>query len=201
MTQQDIKSVPLEARLISLEAQLETLFEVSRVLSRSLDLRSTLREVLKTLHERGRLTLGMVCLVDEETGELLLSALHDAVAEPFEKTRYRPGEGVIGRILERNEPWIVPRLGDEPRFLDRLNLYDHALPFIGVPIRIGEEGVAVGVFAAQPPVANELLEERARFLEMVATSYLAVTGVTSKRSPYHAGCVGYRAQSEESWVI
>ena len=168
MTQQDIKSVPLEARLISLEAQLETLFEVSRVLSRSLDLRSTLREVLKTLHERGRLTLGMVCLVDEETGELLLSALHDAVAEPFEKTRYRPGEGVIGRILERNEPWIVPRLGDEPRFLDRLNLYDHALPFIGVPIRIGEEGVAVGVFAAQPPVANELLEERARFLEMVA---------------------------------
>ena len=155
------------ARLTQLESQLETLFEVSRVLSRSLDLHQTLRELLKTLHERGGLERGIVCLMDEDSGELMLSAIHDEVAEPFETIRYRPGEGVIGRILEVDEPWILPRVGDEPRFLDRLNLYNRDLPFIGVPIRLGEEG-AIGVLAVQPPDRDGLLEERARFLEMVA---------------------------------
>ena len=153
-------------RLDLLESQLAALFEVSSVLSRSLDLRQTLREVLRVLHDRGRLHYGLVSLLDEDSGDLLISALHNDDANPFEPVRYRPGEGVIGRILEENQPWILPRVGDEPRFLDRLGLYRRDCPFIGVPIRIGEEG-AVGVLAAQPPT-DGLLEPRARFMEMVA---------------------------------
>jgi Nif-specific regulatory protein len=156
------------ARLDLLEAQLAALYEVSSVLSRSLDLRQTLREVLRVLHERGRLCYGLVSLLDEESGDLLISALHNSDdADPFEAVSYRPGEGIIGRILEQNQPCVLKRVADEPRFLDRLSLYQGDLPFIGVPIRIGEAG-AVGVFAAQPPVVDGLLDERARFLEMVA---------------------------------
>jgi Nif-specific regulatory protein len=150
-----------------LEAQLAALFDVSRVLSRSLELRDTLREVLRTLHEHKRMCLGLVSLLDADSGDLLISALHNDDAAPFEKIRYRPGEGVIGYILETNERWVLPRLGDEPRFLDRLNMFDPGLPFIGVPIRIGEDSVA-GVFAVQPPAADELLQQRTRFAEMVA---------------------------------
>ena len=150
-----------------LESQLAALFEVSSVLSRSLKLSQTLREVLEVLHQHGRLSKGMVSLVDRETGDLLVSALHENGVAPFESVRYQPGEGVIGRILERNRPWVVSRVEDEPHFLDKLGIYDPKLPFIGVPIRIGEEG-AVGVFAAQPPASEGLLPHRARFLEMVA---------------------------------
>jgi Nif-specific regulatory protein len=149
-----------------LESQLAALFEVSSVLSRSLMLSQTLTEVLEVLHQHGRLSKGMVTL-DGETGELLVSALHEDGVAPFESVRYRPGEGVIGRILERNRPWVVPRVADEPHFLDKLGVYDPDLPFIGVPIRIGEEG-PVGVFAAQPPASETQLHQRARFLEMVA---------------------------------
>ncbi|MBK1721784.1 nif-specific transcriptional activator NifA [Thiocystis violacea] len=154
-------------RLALAESQLAALFEVSSVLSRSLNLRQTLREVLSVLHERGRMSHGLVCLLNEERGELLISALHGKDAEPFETVTYQPGEGVIGQILSANEPWILPRVADEPRFLDRLNLYDPELPFIGVPIRVGEEH-AIGVFAAQPPPGDALLGYRSRFLEMVA---------------------------------
>ncbi|NCC40857.1 MAG: nif-specific transcriptional activator NifA [Gammaproteobacteria bacterium] len=153
-------------RCRQLESQLAALFEVSSVLSRSLDLRQTLREVLDVLHERGRLRCGLVSLLDSDSGELLVSALHQRDAPPFESVTYRPGEGVIGRILEQNAPWVLSRVGDEPRFLGRLNIYDRDLPFIGVPIRIGAE--AVGVFAAQPPAADDLLPLSQRFLEMVA---------------------------------
>jgi Nif-specific regulatory protein len=62
---------------------------------------------------------------------------------------------------------VLRRLGDEPRFLDRLQLYDRELPFIGAPICVGERGPA-GVLAAQPPCGDDFLYERARFLEMVA---------------------------------
>jgi Nif-specific regulatory protein len=149
-----------------LEGQLNALYEVSRVLSRSLDLRETLREVLRVLNDHGGLSYGLVCLADAERRVLLVSALHNAQALPVESVRYRAGEGVIGRILERNETWILPRIGDEPRFLGRLRIYDPELPFVGVPIRIGDEG-PVGVLAAQPS-ALAGLDQRARFLEMVA---------------------------------
>ncbi|WP_295884890.1 nif-specific transcriptional activator NifA [uncultured Thiohalocapsa sp.] len=154
-------------RLKLLEEQLAALFDVSCVLSRSLELRETLRHVLRTLHERGRLSRGMASLLDADSGDLLVAALHDEDAAPFEKIRYRPGEGVIGQVLESNRRWILPRVGDEPRFLDRLGLFDADLPFIGVPIRIGEDDV-VGVFAVQPPVADELMPQRARLAEMIA---------------------------------
>jgi Nif-specific regulatory protein len=167
------------ARLRLLEEQLAALFEVSSVLSRSLELRETLRQVLRTLHERGRLCRGMVSLLDADSGDLLVAALHDNDAAPFEKIRYRPGEGVIGQVLETNQRWILPRVGDEPRFLDRLGLFDPGLPFIGVPIRVGDDDVA-GVFALQPPVADALMPQRARFAEMVAN--LIGQGVRLSRS-------------------
>jgi len=155
------------SRVDVLEAQLAALFDVSRILSRSLQLRETLRALLRALHERGRLCLGMVSLLDEESGDLLVSALHDDDAAPFEKVRYQRGEGVIGHILETNQEWVLERIGDEPRFLDKLGMFNRNLPFIGVPIRIGD-GAAVGVFALQPSVRDANLEQRARFAEMVA---------------------------------
>jgi Nif-specific regulatory protein len=154
-------------RLRLLEEQLATLGDVSAVLSRSLELRETLRHVLRTLYDGGRLGRGMVSLLDADSGDLLVAALHDEDAAPFEKIRYRPGEGVIGQVLESNRRWILPRVSDEPRFLDRLGLFEPVLPFIGVPIRIGEDDV-VGVFALQPPVNDALMPQRARFTEMVA---------------------------------
>ena len=98
----------VEASHISqLKAQLSALYEVSSVLSRSLNLRETLCEVLQVLHERNRLHYCLVCLMDAETGELLVSALHNAEPTPFASVRYRSGEGVIGRILECNETWTT----------------------------------------------------------------------------------------------
>jgi Nif-specific regulatory protein len=154
-------------RLHLLENQLASLFDVSSVLSRSLELRETLRQVLRRLHDRGRLCRGLVSLLDPDTGDLLVAALHDDDAAPLEKIRYRPGEGVIGQVLETNQPSVLARVGDDPRFLDRLGLFDPDLPFIGVPIRIGEDDIA-GVYALQPPAADQLMAQRARFAEMVA---------------------------------
>ena len=148
-----------------METELETLYRVSQILSRSLDFRETLTEVLKTLNDLGNLSHGMIGLLDEESGDLLVSALHEQPT-PFNPARYRPGEGAVGVIMESSEPLLIPRIADDPRFLDRLGVYDLDLPFIGVPILIGDQ--AAGVLTAQPRGRLGPLERHKRFLLMLA---------------------------------
>ncbi|MBL8260216.1 MAG: nif-specific transcriptional activator NifA [Candidatus Competibacteraceae bacterium] len=151
-----------------LEIELSTLFGVSRILSQPLHVEEMLERVLQVLHDRGELLRGVVSLVDPDSGALLVSAVHGQPLSPDdEPVRYFPGEGLLGMVLESGQQVILPRIADEPRFLNRLRLYDRELPFIGVPIRAGP-GDYSGVLAAQPPCRDQWLQERARFLEMVA---------------------------------
>jgi len=147
-----------------MESELESLYLVSQVLSRSLDFRETLTEVLKALNDSGNLRHGMICLLDEQSGDLLVTALHENPT-PFNTVRYKPGEGVVGAIMESGEPMAVRRISEEDRFLDRLGVYDPDMPFIGVPIPIGDQ--TAGVLAAQPVGSLVLLERQERFLQMV----------------------------------
>lgn len=149
-------------------AELNSLYAVSKVLSLSLNLHQTLQGVLEKLHLEAGIKRGMVALLEPQSGELLLSAVHGVDESVFgEEIRYRRGEGIIGQILNLGKTVVVERLSDEPRFLGKLRLYDQSLPFIGVPIHV--EDKLVGVLAAQPlEIDNELLVLRAHFMEMVA---------------------------------
>jgi Nif-specific regulatory protein len=152
------------AQLFKLE--LDTLFQISYVLSRSLNLQETLKDVLEVLDEQVGMQHGMVTLLDSRSEELFVSAIHVPHLGEYEKVRYQPGEGVLGRVLEEGELIVLERISDEPRFLDRLGIYDRNLPFIAVPIRSRDQ--VVGVLTAQPRSAACTLDECVRFMEMVA---------------------------------
>jgi Nif-specific regulatory protein len=150
-----------------LRTELETLYQVGQVLSRSLDLKETLSAVLRVLHDGVGLERGMVSLVEADSGEMQVSVAHGLADVFTDEVRYRPGEGIVGQILEAGEPIAIERLADEPRYLGKLGLYDAERAFIGVPIRIGRQ--VVGVLAAQPADgAQVLIDEYTQFMEMVA---------------------------------
>ncbi|MBL4832586.1 MAG: nif-specific transcriptional activator NifA [Pseudomonas sp.] len=155
-----------------IERQFRCLCEVSAILARAKSIEETLHEVLKTLHHDGRLLHGVVNLYDPENSLLQVGAIymdHEGVKIP--KVVYRSGEGIVGRVLEQNQPIVLGRISSEPRFLDRLETYDLTLPFIGVPVR-DLEGKAIGVLAAQPDVpADDYLPERMEFLRAVAALF------------------------------
>ncbi len=151
--------------------QFEALYAVSQVLSRSLDYRDTLREVLSILDDVAGLTHGMVSVIDADSGALMIEAVRGRSQEEFAPVRYQPGEGVLGLVLEKNRTVTLANIGSDARFLNRLGLYDPDLPFIAVPIKVA--GSLRGVLAVQPgePISGKtelLLEDRARFVEMVA---------------------------------
>jgi len=148
--------------------ELETLYQVSQMLGRSLNLLESTGDVLKLLHEEGRLHYGMICLLDENSAELRVTDVHKDSTGRSENIRYRAGEGVVGTILSSRHTIMVPRIKDEPRFLGRLGVYDPERPFVGVPIFIGSDE-PVGVLAAQPKANDRFLEDNAKLLEMIAS--------------------------------
>nr|WP_319389615.1 nif-specific transcriptional activator NifA [uncultured Cohaesibacter sp.] len=148
--------------------ELETLYKVSQLLGRSLDLHDTAREVLRLLHEEGRLLYGMICLLDNDSGLLRIIDIHQDEAAFTKNVSYMPGEGIVGAILSERRLIVVPRIAEEPRFLDRLGVYDPNRPFIGAPIFLGSNE-PVGVFAAQPFFADKFLEDNAKLMQMIAS--------------------------------
>ncbi|SFN61842.1 Nif-specific regulatory protein [Cohaesibacter marisflavi] len=148
--------------------ELETLYKVSQLLGRSLNLHDTAREVLRLLHEEGRLHYGMICLLDKESGLLRIIDIHQDEATFTKNVSYLPGEGIVGSILSEKKLIVVPRIAEEPRFLDRLGVYDPRRPFIGAPIFLGSND-PVGVFAAQPNYADKFLEDNAKLMQMIAS--------------------------------
>jgi Nif-specific regulatory protein len=146
--------------------QMNTLYSVSQVLSRSLNYQETIREVLRILEAEAGLCRGLVSVIEPD-GSLLVQVMQDGNSHPLENVRYQPGEGIMGFVLERNRALILPRVGDDRRFLNKTGIYDPALPVVAVPIR--GAGSLAGVLAVQPETENDpLLEEHAHFLEMIA---------------------------------
>jgi len=150
--------------------ELETLYHVGEILSRSLDFRHTAREVLSALDELAGMSRSMVTVIDPESGDLVVNAVSvedEGGGGDHAAVRYQSGEGLLGLILEEKRTIALARTGDDPRFLNRLGIYDRRLPFIAAPISLG--GDLRGVLAVQPNSPDDgLLEERTRFVEMIA---------------------------------
>lgn len=154
-----------------LEKQYRCLCMLTGVLSRAKQIEDTINTILSTIHHDMGLQFGVVNFYDPENSMLQVGAMYRASDKGKAKPPqvcYKPGEGIVGRILEMNQSIVLGRISSEPRFLDRLEVYDLELPFIGVPIR-DPAGNAIGVLAAQPDVpADEFLPERSDFMKVVA---------------------------------
>ncbi len=152
------------------DSQLQAIASIARSISRAQQLEELLAQVLAVLHGLG-LQHGLVSITDPKNAALQIGAIHtdsETVIQSAESARYRNGEGIIGSVLKSGESIVLGRIASDPRFLDRLALYDLELPFIAVPIK-NPEGGTIGVLAAQPAsTASDLLPASTRFLEIVA---------------------------------
>ena len=157
----------MSERLQLIEAELDTLYLISQVLNSSYELQAKLQGILEILHKKAGMRSGMITLREIDDDSMIVCAVHTHDSgKPNQPIRYHAGEGLMGAILDAGSTIVVDKVADEPRFLGRLGLYDPELPFIGSPIFL-EKSDLVGVLAAQPD-NNHFLDERARFMEMVA---------------------------------
>jgi len=153
------------------EAELETLRQISRLLAKRAAQRQLLAETLAVLEHHLALRRATVMLLSPDGHELVVEAVRSASASAPQDLRYRFGEGITGLVAQSRSTAIIPRVGREPTFRNRIHKRSAAesdeLSFVCVPIVLDDE--AVGTLSVDLPAQPDaILHETARFLEIVA---------------------------------
>lgn len=153
--------------------ELRLLYEISTLLSASLDIETVLRPVLETLARHIDMQRGIITIVNRKMGDIVIEEAWGYDPHEIEKGHYQPGEGIIGRVIETGNPVTVPRIAEEPHFLDKTGARKkedtRILSFICVPIKTGSEVLgAIGIDV--PFKSDTTLDAMVRILLIVASS-------------------------------
>ena len=168
-TREGVEKTQVLSRPQALE--LECLSRISEALSSSLDLRGTLQEIFQILADRMGMSRGTFTLLNPRSGELAIEIAHGLTVEEQQRGRYRLGEGITGRVVESGQPMLVPRIGDEPLFLDRTRsrrrIPKENVSFLCVPIKVGRN--VLGALSVDRLFTQEVsLQEDLRLLMIIA---------------------------------
>ena len=152
--------------------ELSLLLEISRILDRSLDLRDVLHPVLKAMADNLGIIRGAVTLLNRESGEMNIEIAYGFTEKQKRRGRYKKGEGVVGQVVETGAPLVVPRISQEPRFLDRTGARkkrdQQEITFICVPIMMENE--VIGALSVDQPFREgHNPDEDLRLLRIVAS--------------------------------
>ena len=152
--------------------ELSLLLEISQLLDRSIDLRDVVGPVLKSLAEHMGMEHGTLTLLNRETGEFSIEAAHGLSKSQQARGRYKSGEGVTGKVIESGRAVVVPRISEEPMFLNRTgvrkSLRRKDISFLCVPIKIGNE--TIGALSVDHLFSrNVAFEEDIRLLTIISS--------------------------------
>jgi Nif-specific regulatory protein len=151
--------------------ELPLLYEISRSLARSMDLREVVGPVLKAIAQRIGMLRGTLTLLDRDTGEIFIEEAYGLSPRQQRRGRYHLGEGVTGQVVQTGQPAIIPRISRDPRFLDRTGARkkqeEGDFSFICVPIKLGSE--VIGALSMDRPCGESVShEEDVRLLSIIA---------------------------------
>ncbi len=152
--------------------ELTTLYEISKILGSSLDLRMSLTGILQILNSFMGMRKGTILLYDALSGELSIRLALGMTPQEMARGKYQMGEGILGKVMRHGVPMVIPDVGQEPQFLDRTHsrgdLSADPVAFIAVPIKAS--GEPIGVLSVDRLFGEETsFEEDVRVLTIVAS--------------------------------
>ena len=152
--------------------ELSMLFDISQTLDSSLDLRDSLGPVLEIIARHKGIIRGSLNLLNRETGEITIEAAFGLSPQQQRRGRYRVGEGVIGKVFQSGKPAVIPKVSEEPGFLNRTGAIipdaDRDISYISVPIKL--ENRVIGALSADRPYSESTsLQEDVRLFSIIAS--------------------------------
>ncbi|HEY3277599.1 MAG TPA: sigma 54-interacting transcriptional regulator [Syntrophorhabdaceae bacterium] len=153
--------------------ELSLLFEISTKLSETLDLKRVLQPILQMTAERMEMLRGTLTILNRTRGEIIIEEAYGLSPEERAKGKYRMGEGITGKVIDTGQPAIIPRISDEPLFLDRTGSRKETnkedITFICVPIKLGSE--VIGALSVDRLFSEKIsLKEDVRLLTIIAST-------------------------------
>ncbi|MBW2521596.1 MAG: sigma 54-interacting transcriptional regulator [Deltaproteobacteria bacterium] len=147
------------------------LYEVTRVLASSKDLRASLAHIMEVLSSLKNMHNGTVTIINPLTGQLEIEVAHGMPAEARKRGKYKVGEGITGRVVATGQPIVIPHIGAESDFLNRTrtrgDISKQQNSFLCVPIRHDKR--SLGALSIDLEYREDLnYEEELRFLAIVS---------------------------------
>ncbi len=156
--------------------ELELLHAISQILDQSQDLRDVVTPILSAMARHMGMLRGTITLLDRDTNEIFINAAYGLSESQQVRGRYRLGEGVTGKVIETGQPAIVPRVSEEPLFLNRTGarrkLRRSDVSFLCVPITIGSS--VIGALSADRLYADQNSFENDIKLLTIISSMIAL---------------------------
>ena len=161
--------MPTTSEKAAADLELVTIYEISKILCSSLDLRRTVNDVLNVLQSHLHMQHGMVSMV-HDSGKLHVLGASGSARDPNLPLQLDAVDSVWGKIHRGGTPVVVPDIAQDPLFGKRAAGRAHqGVAFIGVPIKSGRDCVGVLSVERDPGGAQPISFERdVRMLSLVA---------------------------------
>jgi Nif-specific regulatory protein len=162
----------MDAGAMKTTEELTFLYEITKALTETLDLRRSLYKVLDILSTSMGMVRGTVTILNPLRNEIGIEVAHGMSRVAMERGKYQVGEGVTGRVIQTGKAFVAPKISQEPLFLNRTAtrriIRDQELSYICVPIKKGDQ--VVGTLSGDRPYEEAYsLKEGERLLSIVAT--------------------------------
>lgn len=140
----------LEQRVTDRTRELSTLYAITNIISRSLDLKSTLEQCLKSLLEVLGAQIGFIHFIDKDSQTLVRQA-----QEGWHQNEQTEESQFFLDIYEKQQPLLITDLKTNQAYLTRLPLLESHSSFISAPI-FGRQGISglISFFSSQPNTFN-----------------------------------------------
>jgi Nif-specific regulatory protein len=153
--------------------ELSLLFEISTKLSETFDLKTVLKPILQMTARHMEILRGTLTILNRNRKEIAIEEAYGLRPEEQAKGKYRMGEGITGKVIATGQPAIIPRISEEPLFLDKTGSRKHLdtrnIAFICVPIKMGSE--TIGALSADRMFKGDVsLEDDVRLLTIIAST-------------------------------
>ncbi len=130
--------------------ELRLLYDIGTILAESLDVKAVLPAVLDTIARQLGILRGTITILNRNSSDIAIEEAWGYDKREVERGHYRPGEGITGRVIETGTAISVPRISEEPLFLDRTGarkrLDTKDISFVCVPIKTENEVIgAIGI--------------------------------------------------------
>lgn len=148
------------------------LYEISEALNEHLDLKKSLYKVLDILSRSMNMLRGTITLLHSLRNEISIEVAHGLSKSAMQKGKYKLGEGITGRVIETGKAVTIPKISQEPLFLNRTatrkTIRNQELSFICVPIKKGSQ--VIGALSFDMPFDESYsLKDGKKLMSVVAT--------------------------------
>jgi len=161
----------------------DCLYDITTAIHATMDLQKSLYKVLDLLSDHLGMKRGSITLLNPDTAEIHIEVAHGISVSEKTRGRYKLGEGVTGQVIKTGRAMVVPKIDEEPLFLDRTGarrkIDKSKISFVCVPIKEGRR--VIGSLSADCSLENRTsLDEEVRLLTIISSLIAQKTALLEK---------------------